>query len=55
MTCFSGSINATTMVRVNGHDSKAFGVWVGVHHGSVLTQLYVTVLKANELEHKLTN
>jgi len=28
--------DAITVVRVNGRDSKAFGVRVGVHQGSVL-------------------
>jgi len=27
----------TTVVRVNGRDSKAFGVRIGIHKGSVLT------------------
>jgi len=37
MACVNGSINATTVVRVNGRDSEAFGVRVSVHQGSVLS------------------
>jgi len=47
MACVSGSINvdATTVVRVNDHDSKAFRVRVGVQQGSVLSHypLYTDV------------
>ena len=39
--------DATTVVRVNGRDSKAFNVKVGVHQGSVLSPLlFVIVLEA---------
>jgi len=38
-------VDATTVVRVNGRDSKAFGVRVGVHQGSVLSHSFVTVLE----------
>jgi len=51
MDCVSGSINyedATTVLRVNGRDSKLFGVRVGVHQGSVFSPLLlvIVVLKA---------
>jgi len=47
MTCVSGSINATTGVRVNGRDSKAFEMGVSVHQGSMLSPvLFVIVLEA---------
>jgi len=39
--------DATTVVRVNGRDSKAFGVRVGVHQGLVLSPLlFIIVLQA---------
>jgi len=39
--------DATTVVRVNRCDSKAFGVRVGVYQGSVLSPLlFVIVLEA---------
>ena len=39
--------DATTMVRVNGRESKAFSVRVGVHQGSVLCPLlFIIVLEA---------
>ena len=39
--------DATTVVRVNGRDSRAFGVRVGVHQGSVLSPLlFVIVMEA---------
>ena len=31
--------DATTMVRLNGRDSNAFSVKVGVHQGSVLSPI----------------
>ena len=48
--------DATTTVRVNGRESKAFSVRVGVHQGSVLsTLLFIIVLEAlfREFEEKL--
>jgi len=36
--------DVTTVVRVNGRDSKAFGVRVGVHQGSVLSTLLFTIV-----------
>ena len=39
--------DATTRVKVNGRESRAFGVRVGVHQGSVLSPLlFVIVLEA---------
>jgi len=36
---------------MNGRDSKAFGVWVSVHHGSVLSPLlFVIVIDALSIE-----
>jgi len=38
--------DATTVLRVNGRESKAFGVRVGVHQGAVLSPLpFVIVLE----------
>ena len=43
--------DATTMVRVNGKESKAFSVRVGVHHGSVLSLLlFIIALEAMSRE-----
>jgi len=36
--------DAATVARVHGCDSKAFGVRVGVHHGSVLSPLLFVIL-----------
>jgi len=36
--------DATTVVRVNGHDNKAFGVKVSVHQVSVLSLLLFKIL-----------
>ena len=39
--------DATTTVRVNGRESKAFSVRVGVHQGSVFSPLlFIIVLEA---------
>ena len=39
--------NARSRVRVNGQYSEEFGVWVGVHQGSVLSPLlFILVLEA---------
>jgi len=39
--------DATTVVRVNGHDSKLFGERVSLHQGLVLSPLlFVKVLEA---------
>jgi len=40
--------DATTAVRVNGTDGKAFGVRVGVHQGSVASpRIFIIVLEAS--------
>ena len=45
--------DATTTVRVNGRESKAFSVRVGVHQGSVLSPLlFIIVLEALSREFK---
>ena len=36
--------DATTTVRVNGRESKAFSVRVGVHQGSVLSPLLLIIV-----------
>ena len=36
--------DATTKVRLNGRESRAFNVKVGIHQGSVLSLLLTTVL-----------
>ena len=36
--------DASTTVRVNGRESKAFSVRVGVHQGSVLSPLLFTIV-----------
>ena len=43
--------DATTTVRVNGRESKAFSVRVGVHQGSVFSPLlFIIVLEAKPRE-----
>lgn len=46
--------DATSVVRANGQDNKAFGVRVGVHQGTVLSaQLFVIVLEALSREFRI--
>ena len=43
--------DASTKVRMNGRESRAFNVKVGVHQGSVLSPLlFIIVLEALSLE-----